>query len=233
MKISPATSVLSVLALGAAGSLAHAEVSSTITVASDYDFRGITQTALDPALQISLDWSGESGLYAGLWTSNVDFGDGTSADAELDLYAGFGGEINENLTYDLGVTYYKYLDDGDDIDYAEFYAGLQYKNFGIKYWYADDYANSGDSASYIEGNLDVPLPNDFALTLHAGYSDGDYWGSDAYFDYAIGVARDFGNFTVDLKWIDGSDLRAFNGTPGDVGTSEGKVFLSISTTLPW
>jgi uncharacterized protein (TIGR02001 family) len=219
--------------LSAAGPLAHAEISSTLTVASDYDFRGVSQSALDPALQISLDWSGESGLYAGLWASNVDFGPGSASDAELDYILGFTGGINDDLSYDLGVNYFTYLDGGDNIDYAEFYAGLQYKNFGVKYWFANDFVNSGDSASYIEANLDVALPKDFTLTLHAGYSDGDYWGSDAYFDYAIGVARDFGKFTVDLKWIDGSDLRAFNGTPGNVGTSESKVFLSVSTTLPW
>ena len=54
MKTAP---VLAVLALGAAAATAQAEVSSTITLASDYDFRGITQTARDPALQASLDWS--------------------------------------------------------------------------------------------------------------------------------------------------------------------------------
>ena len=63
MKTAP---VLAVLALGAAAATAQAEVSSTITLASDYDFRGITQTARDPALQASLDWSTESGFYLAL-----------------------------------------------------------------------------------------------------------------------------------------------------------------------
>ena len=38
-----------------ASGTAQAEVSSTLTIASDYDFRGITQNALDPAFQGSLD----------------------------------------------------------------------------------------------------------------------------------------------------------------------------------
>ena len=72
MKTAP---LIAVIALGGMAATANAEVSSTITVASDYDFRGITQTARDPALQASLDWAAESGLYVGAWASNVDFGD--------------------------------------------------------------------------------------------------------------------------------------------------------------
>ncbi|MEO7386005.1 MAG: TorF family putative porin, partial [Gammaproteobacteria bacterium] len=53
---------LGAVALAAASGAAQAEISSTLTIASDYDFRGITQTALDPAFQASLDWAGESGL---------------------------------------------------------------------------------------------------------------------------------------------------------------------------
>ena len=68
------TAPLAALALTVlAAPLARAEVSSTITLATDYDFRGITQTARDPALQASLDWSSESGFYLGAWVSNVDF----------------------------------------------------------------------------------------------------------------------------------------------------------------
>ena len=45
--------------------------------------------------------------------------------------------------------------------------------------------------------------------------------------------KTFGNVDVSLKYIDGSDLKALDGTPGDVLTTEGKVWLSVSTTFPW
>ena len=48
----PAPLAALALAIGSA-SLAQAEISSTLTLASDYDFRGISQTARDPALQAS------------------------------------------------------------------------------------------------------------------------------------------------------------------------------------
>lgn len=244
---------LGVLALVAATGAAQAEVSSTITIASDYDFRGITQNALDPAIQASLDWEGESGLYAGLWGSNIDFGEDGAEDSavdlnvEVDLIAGYAGSITEELGYDVGAVYYKYLGDDDkgvnDFDYGEAYAGLDYSIVSTKVWYAWDYGNSGESAWYVEGNAGIPLPLEFSFDLHAGYSGGDLWdldGGDGYFDYSVGISRSLGRFDFAVKYIDGSDLKESDCSrsgvdcePKDVFSSESKVFASISTTFPW
>lgn len=227
MKTAP---LIAVIALGGMAATAQAEVSSTITVASDYDFRGISQTARDPALQASLDWSGESGLYVGAWASNVDFGD---SDVELDLLAGYRGSIGEDASFDVGVVQYLYLDTYKDLKFTEAYAGFGYKAVSAKVWYAWDFSNSGKSASYIEANAAIPMANDFTFNLHAGYSDGDFWGDDNYTDYSIGISKTVGNFALNLKWVDGSDLAAFKNAPDDIGSSESKVVFTVATTLPW
>jgi len=227
MKTAP---LIAVIALGGMAATANAEVSSTITVASDYDFRGITQTARDPALQASLDWAAESGLYVGAWASNVDFGD---SDIELDLLAGYRGSIGEDASFDIGVVQYLYLDTYKDLKFTEAYAGFGYKAVSAKVWYAWDFSNSGKSASYIEANAAIPMPNDFSFNLHAGYSDGDFWGSDSYTDYSVGISKTVGNFALNLKWVDGSDLAAFKNAPDDIGSTDSKVVFSVATTLPW
>lgn len=213
---------------------ARADVSSTVSLSSDYDFRGMTQSALDPALSASLDWSNEAGFYLGAWASNVDFA--TESEIELDAVAGYGGQINDDTGFDIGAVYYSYWPDDDDYNYAEFYAGLSYKGLSAKAWHAPDYFNSGESAFYVEAEATIPLPEDFALTLHAGYNYGDYWknvyGSN-FVDYSIGVTRTVGKFALALKWIDGSDLESANGTEDDLFTTESKLFFSVSTTLPW
>jgi len=222
--------LLALMAVAAVGTVARAEVSSTVTLASDYDFRGITQTARDPALQASLDWAAESGLYVGAWASNVDFGD---SDIELDLLAGYRGSIGEDASFDIGVVQYLYLDTYKDLKFTEAYAGFGYKAVSAKVWYAWDFSNSGKSASYIEANAAIPMPNDFSFNLHAGYSDGDFWGSDSYTDYSVGISKTVGNFALNLKWVDGSDLAAFKNAPDDIGSTESKVVFSVATTLPW
>ena len=55
---------------------AAADITSSVNLASDYTFNGVSQTGNDPALQASLDYAGNSGFYAGTWASNVDFGSG-------------------------------------------------------------------------------------------------------------------------------------------------------------
>lgn len=228
--------LLALAGLAFASLEARAQVSSTITLSSDYDFRGISQSALSPALSASLDWSAPSGFYVGAWASNVDFGPGTDADFEVDGLVGFRGNVNDDFGYDVGGTYYSYWGDGDKFAYGELYAGLSYKAVAAKLWFAPDYSNSGNTALYLEGNATIALPADFSLALHAGYSDGDYWDAaygGGYFDYSIGIGRTIGNFALSLKWVDGSDLAPANNTPGDVYSSDSKVWFSIATTLPW
>lgn len=213
---------------------ARAEVSSTIALSSDYDFRGMTQSALDPALSASLDWTSDSGLYLGAWASNVDFG--TESDLEVDALVGLRGQLGDDTGFDVGAVYYSYWPDDDDYNYAELYAGLSYKAFAVRAWHAPDYFNSGEKAFYFEANATIPLPADFGLTLHAGYNDGDYWKvfyEGSYVDYSIGVTKTIDKFALALKWIDGTDLESADGTPGSIFSTESKVFFSVATTLPW
>ena len=55
--------LLTAVLLVAGTTTGHAgDLSSTVTLTSDYDFRGVTQTSEDPALQASLDYAfGEGG----------------------------------------------------------------------------------------------------------------------------------------------------------------------------
>ena len=64
-----------VTGLLALSGVSQAQFSSTWTFVTDYDFRGYSQSARDPAIQASADYAfGESGLSVGIWASNVDFG---------------------------------------------------------------------------------------------------------------------------------------------------------------
>jgi uncharacterized protein (TIGR02001 family) len=219
-----------------AGVASAGELSATVTATSDYDFRGVTQTAGDPALQASIDWAADSGLYVGAWASNVDFGNCCDENVELDLYAGFAGGDEEGLTYDVGGLWYAYPG-AKDLDYPEVYAGVAYGMFDAKLWYSWDFFALSESAFYIEGNVNVPLPQDFGLALHVGHSGGNAFDRiedfEAYTDYSIGVTKSVGHFDLELKWVDGSDWSASNHTPGDVLSSDARVIFSVSTTFPW
>jgi uncharacterized protein (TIGR02001 family) len=231
--------ILATLGLLAAAGAVHAEVSSTWTLTNDYDFRGASQSAKDPAVQASIDYANESGFYVGAWASNVDFGD-ADVDYEVDLYAGFSGGDEEGLGWDAGIVYYAYPDDSD-INYPEIYGKINYGMFSGALFYSNDYVGSSEGAFYVSGDLSVPLPQNFSVIAHAGYSFGDFWDepepgapSTDYIDWSVGVGYTVGHFDMALKWVDTTlDDDDFGFSDDDVFNTEGRAIFTISTTFPW
>ena len=99
-------------------------ITANVTVASNYIYRGLTQTNNKPAIQGGFDYAHESGFYVGNWNSNISWisdqyggggtkpGSGTgsvTAPIEMDFYAGFKKElIGEGFASDFGVLQYYY-----------------------------------------------------------------------------------------------------------------------------
>ncbi|HET7203640.1 MAG TPA: TorF family putative porin [Steroidobacteraceae bacterium] len=221
---------LAAVGLTFAAMTAQAEVTGTIGAVSDYDFRGVSLSAKDPALQGSIDYAHDSGFYAGVWGSNIDYGDDVDGDLEVDVYAGFANQINDDLGYDVGLVYYTYPGADDIDDYPELYAGLTYKWLEVKQWYTNDNSGSDLDSFYTEANAEFELPANFTLGLHAGYNYGDYFEDFEYVDYSIGVGYTLGHFDLGLKYVD-NDMD--DQIESDVFNSEGRAIFSISTTFPW
>ena len=118
-----------VTGLLALSGVSQAQFSSTWTAVSDYDFRGFSQSAKDPALQASADYAfGDSGFSMGAWASNVDFAP-ADGDIELDVYANYVGKINDTFSWTAGLTYYTYPGSDDLGEYPEIYLGFNAGNF--------------------------------------------------------------------------------------------------------
>ena len=240
--------------LGVAGAT-QAGVTSTWTLTSDYDFRGLTQTERDPALQASIDYAHASGAYAGAWASNIDFGTTKASPAnpslEVDVYGGFKKTLESTAGYDVGAVYYTYhLDGGKDFNYLELYAGGSYQWFSGKLFYspkfggnaAEDALGKNISAWYASGDIAYPLSKTWTFVAHGGYSFGDYWdklkaqtpsAGEPYLDWAVGVGVTTGYFAWSAKYINGSDLAEARHTTDDLFSSKAKFVVAVSTTFPW
>lgn len=220
-------------ALLAISGAVSAGITVTPAVVWDYDFRGISQSSGNPALQLGTTFAHDSGLYVGAWGSTIDFGPG-DPEVELDFYGGFaGGDATESIAYDVGIIYYTYVSKSD-YNFAEVYAGITKGWFNAKVSYGWDFANVGEDAFYVETNGTFPMSSGLSLLAHIGYSDGSYWDEgygDGYFDWSVGLSYGFKNFTGTVKYIDGSDLPDTHGS--DVFTTDSKVWVGLQTTLPW
>jgi hypothetical protein len=90
-------------------------VTANVTLASQYRYRGISQSNSLPAIQGGFDYAHESGFYIGNWNSSISWisdaygtNPAVSAPIEMDFYAGFKKEVSEGLTLDLGLLQYYY-----------------------------------------------------------------------------------------------------------------------------
>jgi uncharacterized protein (TIGR02001 family) len=209
--------------------------SATAAIASDYPFRGISQTEEDPAVQASFDYAHPMGLYLGVWGSNVDESI-SEGNVELDLYGGYTKEIIPNLTYDLSVIYYWYPGDNRDpeVDFWEGHAGLAYAFasvplepvLGMGYSYSPDFYGEDGDGHFLNGTLDLSLPLGFGLGLELGYQDvegdkltGNNQGEDGkdgfdYYFWRIGLAREIKGFELSVNYWD-TDEEDFLGDIAD------------------
>jgi uncharacterized protein (TIGR02001 family) len=100
-------------------------VSGSATIASDYRFRGVSQSDREMAVQGGITIAHESGLYVGTWASNLaDWGTFGGANMELDLIGGYKAKLADNAMLDVGLTWYMYPGGADKTDFAEPYAKL-------------------------------------------------------------------------------------------------------------
>ncbi len=209
--------ILAALGLMTMAGIAQADVTGTAAIVSDYDFRGITQTNEDPAVQLSIDYAGAGGWYVGTWASNIDWL--SDASTEVDVYTGFKG--GETLTFDVGIVYYAYPGEST-VNTYEVYGKLGFKWLTGSVYYTDDYYDSSEDEIYVAADAAIPV-GPLSLGLHAGFTDSEAYAGGDYTDYGVGLSYTASNITLGMKWVT-AEFEDF---------SDDRVILSISTALPW
>jgi len=176
-----------------AGNASEIGVSANMAIASNYVWRGMTQNKNSPAIQggIDLDYNN---FYAGVWGSNVNFGDNSSL--EGDVYAGYASTL-AGIDYDLGFVEYTYANESKGSNFGEAYASLS-KDFGVvavglKGSYGVT-TNDFDPTSDVEASVSVPLPSDISFDGVVG----KYNQIGVY--YSAGLTKTFGKFDISAAY---------------------------------
>lgn len=214
-------------------SVAGFTLSANVTFATDYLYRGLSQTTGDPALQGGLDLNHESGFYLGMWGSNVDFADSL----ELDYYGGYAGEINDDLSYDVGVLYYDYPSDPSDPqgDFLEYYGSISWKGLTLGLNYSDDFFAETGEAYYYYGSYDFELPMGVGMSLYLAQQELDeatFGSDDNYTHYSLSFTKELLGVELGLSW---SDTDISKGDCAGAGFSrndcDSTVVFSISKSM--
>ena len=177
-------------------------LSYNIGATTDYRFRSIAQTSFKPAVQAGADFAHKSGVYAGVWGSNVnwvkDFAGATDGSLEIDLYGGYKGELAKGLGFDVGVIAYLYPSNNaaTNANTTEVYAALTYGLVTAKYSRSvTNFVANADStgSQYLEAAATFDLGNGFSVTPHVGRQLIPNQASPAdYTDFSLTFTKDFG-----------------------------------------
>lgn len=191
-------------------------LTSNIGLFSDYVFRGISYTRERGAVQGGFDYSHSSGLFLGVWASNVNKNALYGNTVELDLYGGYIHQFTPDLSVNVGFLQFYYPDNdkiaGQSANTTELNAAVTYKWFTLKHSVAvSDFfgvntrsfgntaigshtTGTGDSkgSGYTELNFNYKLPvQDIYLVLHAGHQSVKNYSVADYTDFLVGINKDF------------------------------------------
>ena len=209
-----AATVLAGAALTATPAMAQEDlgisVSGNAAIVTDYRFRGVGLSGGDPAIQGGIDIGTDAGFYIGTWGSSIDGGP-LYGEMELDVYAGWGGEVTDGLGVDVGVLYYAYpANDFGPADYFEFYASLSPSvgpaefTFGVAYAPDQDSLASTDNL-YLYADVGIGIPETpISVWGHVGYTDGflTFTASGDAIDYGVGADLAIGeNLSLGISYV--------------------------------
>lgn len=203
-------------------------VSGNVTGVTDYRWRGISYSGGDFAIQGSIQVAHSSGFYVGTWGSSLeqDLAD-VFGSAEVDLYAGWSGEVSSGLTADIGATWYTYPNGSvGTANYVEPYASLSKTlgpataKLGVNYAWKQD-ALGGDDNFYVYSDLSTGVPGTpVSLNAHLGYTSGalspkllTLASTDGGFDYSVGATANITkSLSVGVSYIgvEGNSIDGFS-----------------------
>lgn len=187
-------------------------VSFGLSAATDYVFRGISQSSEDPAVFASVSFTYD-GFYAGAGTENVDL---PGISQEYDLWAGYVLALGEGTSLDVGVVRYGYFDSPVDIDTVEVKTALSTSlgqtGLGVAGYWTPDYFGTDDDGFYAEFTASQPLTDKLSVSGAVGHqwisAGGSYMTWNAGASYAVLPGN-----RVDVRYYD-TDTSAF-GTFGN------------------
>lgn len=201
-------------------------VSGNVAGVSDYRFRGISLSDGDFAIQGGIGVNHESGFYVGTWASSMEDSD-VYGSAELDIYAGWSGEVAPGLTADVGLLYYVYPNGNvGDANLFEPYASLTAAfgpataKFGIAYAWDQD-SLGGDDNLYLYTDIGAAIPDSpVSVSAHLGWTDGALSpkvltgsGTGSGFDYSLTASiamTENLSFSLSYVGVDGAAINDFS-----------------------
>ena len=215
------------------------EISGNAGIFSQYRWRGVSLSDEKVAIQGGIDVNHSSGFYVGTWGSSLaGWCSYVWANTEIDVYAGYAGEVG-GFGYDIGAIWYLYPGtSGTDV--VEITAALSKElgpvgaTVGVAYAPSQDSLGNDDSF-YIYTDWSAGIPNTpISLNAHLGYTDGSLsvdapFSTDGdYLDWSLGASVSYDKLTLGISYVD-TDVKS--GDPSIRKITDSAIIISLTAAF--
>jgi uncharacterized protein (TIGR02001 family) len=216
---------------------AHAQISGSAGILSNYMYRGISLSAGKAAARLSLNYDDPAGWYAGGQVVSGQLAVETHRSAQWIGYAGYAQRLANGLSWDAGATAYAYPS-ASGWNFREFYVGLASEQHNVRLHYAPNYLGFSERTLYAEVNGGQSLTQRLHFFWHGGYLHSPDNSANSRAEARIGIGASHGGWQAQLS-LDVTRLRqstvASNGPYGysspDVDRTRHEIVLAVARTF--
>ena len=186
--------------LTAAAAPAFAQLSSSLSVDSNYVYRGLTLSRDRPVVRLDLTYDHSSGAYGGV--SLIGMRDNPDGDIGLSYvgYAGYVWQPVQGPSWEAGISD-THIRNGADYDNTEVYGGVITRAFTARVYYAPHYYGSRMRTLYSELGTSRRLTPNWRTFVHAGMlTPLDGTSRRERYDVRAGLAVTVSHYEIEAAW---------------------------------
>jgi uncharacterized protein (TIGR02001 family) len=179
--------------------------SGTVDAATNYLFRGVSQTRNLLTTQASLSFTTPMKIYFYFWGSNVSFPN-SRATIELDTTLGYSNTLGQHFTYDLSVGRYNYPG-AQHLSYNQYYALINYYFMQAAIGYSGNDFDTHRTGYYYNGGMNYDIPAQWLYGVSGinflalfGHSTLPNAAGGSYNDYQVQLTKSINRYKLSIFW---------------------------------
>lgn len=214
---------------------AQAQVSGSVSVESDYRYRGYSLSDGRPVAKLLLQYDAAGGGYGGVQLRRARAAPGLDAGVDLLGYAGYASRLGSTVALDAGVALYTYSAKSHN-NYQELHIGLSTERYAVRASYSPNLLGFGARTLYLQADSSYALADGWSLFGHIGHMQAlgadKVYGKAALTDMRLGVGTGLGEWNLQLAW-DAADTGAYDGYRGGYWTRAARAKFLLIAARPF
>lgn len=192
---------------------ARAQISGSLSLESDYRYRGYSLSDGRPVAKLLLQYDAAGGGYGGMQVRRARAAPGLDAGIDLLGYAGYATRLEGGLALDAGAAVYTYSAKSQN-NYQELHIGLTTERYGVRASYSPNLLGFGVRTLYLQAESSYALADGWSLFGHAGHMQtlgvNKLYGQASVTDLRLGLGTGVGEWNLQLA-LDAADTGAYAG----------------------